>query len=501
VSRRHWLGGMLAALGAAVTVLVVVGLVDPRRGDGRVLPVLLLVLLVVLLPFACSIPASVMRAASGGPDFFQPGTVLAVWYVVYIVVPAIHIIVNLDYVPNWSHPQVPNVPLVTAVLGLGVLGLVSFGIGYRLIPIRIADRGSAFLAQPAEVLGRRLLPVALAILSIGAVFKVMHVRALGGFTVELAANLSPGYREALGLSFGGIPYFLSMLFDAGAILLLFRAVTTRRGWLVALAVFVPALTLAYVMGGKRTAVVPFFLFAVLWYHYLHRRIGVLRGLAIVAFGGLVTSLLLVGRILAPVAIEGGLGAVGDVKEVAQSPGLFFLNSPELNEFDMMAVVIQERDALLRDAGGAVPGLVRYNLQSLTYLIPRAVWREKPVLEDIGNVVYRNVFPGGEAAGFGVGVVGVLYLFGGVAGVGLGMILVGALFRWLYGVCAPAGGRRPAVVFLYAVLFWSLFSFLRYGTFGFVFLDFIQAHLAVTLAILWVGRSAPIADVTVRGATA
>ncbi len=469
--------GAVALLAACLLAGLVVGLGRGPSG-AAILSTVLLLLMLVLVRFCCFLPGE--ASMTGRLDLFQPGAAMAIFYVVYLALPAWHQYANLDFVSNWTHRQVPPEPLVIATFAVALLGLAAFGAGYRAWP-RSTPALPALTSVEPETLARRLGPVIALFLIVGALFKIAHVHAVGGVS-GLFLNLSPTLREALEERFGGIPYFLSTLFDWGALLLLFRAFLLRRGRRLAVGVAIVAAALAFLLSGKRSAVLPFLLFPLVWYHYLRRPITIAQGAWLFAAGAALASTLLFARILGPRVFEGGLASVKGVTEVSASPVTFYLNSPELAIFDMTELVLQDRDRLQQAAGGAVGGAVKYNLLPILYVVPRSVWPDKPTFTDLGQVLYQSIIGGEQNVGFSVGILGGFYLFGGIVGLIVGMAAAGAAFRWAY-----ERRRRlvhdPASVFAYAILFWLCFQYVRFGTLGFTILFFLQTQ-AVGLAVVW-----------------
>lgn len=228
---------------------------------------------------------------------------------------------------------------------------------------------------------------------------------------------------------------------------------------------------------------PFLLFPLLWYHYCIRRIRLMQAVFYIGIGAVLMVLLLFARTVGPHVIATGQLLTTETADVFLTPLEFLLNSPELAVFDMTMLTVQDRESLLHVIGGPLWGGLQYNLLTLAYLVPRFLWPGKPVFTDLGHVYYQFAVGGRDDVGFGVGIVGGLYLFGGFFGVLLGMFLIGVLFRWIYETLQP-WSRAPRSVFLYAVLFWMAFQFLRFGTLGFTLLFFIQFQLVgVVIAFL------------------
>ena len=177
--------------------------------------------------------------------------------------------------------------------------------------------------------------------------------------------------------------------------------------------------------------------------------------------------------------------------MSTTPLAFYFNSPELAIFDMTELAVQDRERLLHAAGGPA-SVVEYNFGPLLYVVPRAVWHDKPTFIDLGQVFYQAIVSGNPNVGFSVGILGGFFLYGGVVAVIVGMFGIGVAFRALY------NGRKrrlrdPASVFIYGTVFWMCFQYLRFGTLGFTLLLFLQTQvpgvvLVWLLSRRWPGRS-------------
>jgi hypothetical protein len=112
-----------------------------------------------------------------------------------------------------------------------------------------------------------------------------------------------------------------------------------------------------------------------------------------------------------------------------------------------------------------------------------------VFEDLGQVMYRLFVDDAEHVGLSVGIIGGLYIFGGLIGLCVGMMVIGVLCRAIYLTLQPYKSN-PARVLMYSMLLWIIFMFLRFGTLGFTIIFVIQKLLigiAVTCLLLYFQR--------------
>lgn len=460
---------------AAIAWVTIPFLSGTATDDGTASWTVLEFLASLVLPIWCCVRARTTDQSSR-VDLFQPGTVFASLFYFYFVIPAFHVWRDLDYQSAWLDPTWPSAPLFQRTFALCLLGLVAFGVGYRFSrPIHHRSPPPTSVT-PFARWPHSATVAAVAMLVIGFPFRLQHLVAIGGLTPNVLLFLSPTYQVESGIQIGGIRTFFETFVDWGALLLLLRAIVTGKQRLLALVLLIVAALLAYVESGKRSAILPFLLYPVVWAHYLKRWVSVRRGLLYLGLGVALMAMLLFMRTLGPLLATGGLTRAVVPAEIALAPVRFYINSPELAVFDMTMLAVQDRAPLLHEIGGRVWGGVQYNLAPAAYIVPRLLWPGKPTYKDLGQVFFQHaVGEAREDVGFSVGIVGGLHLFGGVVGVVAGMIAVGALFRVLYERIRPWSGDARRV-FIYGIVLWMAFLFVRFGTLGFTIMYFIQFQL-------------------------
>jgi hypothetical protein len=102
------------------------------------------------------------------------------------------------------------------------------------------------------------------------------------------------------------------------------------------------------------------------------------------------------------------------------------------------------------------------VRALAMPIPRALWPDKPLVDEAGLV--GRALLGDEYYGLPVGTEGVLYLNFHLPGVLLGMFLVGLIHRRVY-VSFAASLPAPGGIVLYAVALYSMYVFTGIGLFS------------------------------------
>ena len=465
------------------------GLYRGFKGGDQDIITFFLLFISFFLPIMCCINRR-EKDSEYGYDFFQPGIIMVIFFYIYIVTPAIHIWYNLNYNSNWiSIPSDKQAALFNYTLLITNMGIMCFGLGYR------AKIGYIFNSTKSRRLSNSLKRIRwsndsfikliiVVLIGIGLLARIFIISKIWGLLSDILGYLSPSIRATRDIKISGIIYFLSSFLDWGALFLFLRYIVTKKKGYLAILVMLFALVSGYLLGGKRSDVLPFFLFPLVWYHYLRRRINFSLGL-VYALGGLVfMASLMFARSLIAYSFIDPASVKEVISEIKQDPLDVYLNSPELTVFDMTVASIKDRENILENIGGWFSGMWNYNFSTILYLIPRILWIEKPVFEDLGQIMYRLFIGDSKYVGFSLGIFGGLYIFGGLIGVLIGMIAIGVMCRAVYLILQPYKSTS-ASVFIYSILIWIIFMFFRFGTLGFTILFFIQKlSIGTTVGLLW-----------------
>src|SRR5436190_16696897 len=235
--------GLALAAWAALTLVASDLTTDP----GEVWTAALFVIALALPIWCC------FRRPSEGPatlDVLQPGTVLAILFYVYTVIPAFHVWRDLGYHSDWTDPTWPPASLFRFTLVLSLLSLLAFRIGYVWHPRRREPQpGATASVTPVAEWPRAATVLAFVMLAIGLPFVLRHLAALGGLTRNILLFLSPTYSLESGVKIGGVPTFFEGFFNWGALLLLYRAILTKRHKLMSVVIAGVAFILAYLLSG------------------------------------------------------------------------------------------------------------------------------------------------------------------------------------------------------------------------------------------------------------
>ncbi len=430
------------------------------------------------LPFLCCVD-NVRRRESFPVDFFQPGVIVAIFFYLYIWIPAFQLWYFLDYSSNWleffSYDQqnLFNHALISVSLGL-----IGFGIGYK------GKTFSLVKARPFEPLPSRIgekqwrknsfiILLSIVLIIIGMAANLSVFLRLGGFSKNILEYLSPSMFFASEITIPGMLDFFTSFLVWGALLLFYNRLIARKNQVVGFIFVLLVFFVQYVIaGGKRSYIAPLLILPIMWHHYLRKRIGIRRGFVYLGAGFVLMAVLLLFRIVVPLTMVGGSSYEIAASSILQKPIDFYFSTPELAMFDMIMLCIRSQEEILVAAGGWVNGFFDYNISPGLYFIPRMLWADKPVFHDIGQLVYSSFIGPETHVGFAIGIFGVLYLFGGIVGTFVGMVFLGVICKSLYSWLRPFE-MNPAVIFGYSLFIWILFMFLRFGTIGFTILFVTQ----------------------------
>jgi hypothetical protein len=429
--------------------------------------------------------ATLRRRGSVVVDFFAPGSALGLFHAGYILVPAYYLWLSLHYDSNWfavwRSEKAPLFNLTVLVADVGLAGLL---LGYRLG----LGHPSAWQQRHRSSLLMNVLssPAGIVILlTMGALTTYTVAAQLGFDITTVLLGLSVSLRDTTPPLPGYIHAGTSFLMW-GALLAYWRQINSDQKPLIGLVLCASVFIVQYVVfTGKRSYVAPLVVLPAIWSHYRTRWWTGARVLTYtVAMGSLMVFLLMF-RVLAPLYLSSLSIHHKAFVDMTSQPLRSYLDSPDLAMFDVMEACISAPDKVISLGGGWWTTLWQNVVSPVMYVVPRAMWPDKPKFIDLSQVVYLAFFGTADDVGFASGFYGVLYIFGGAAGVLLGSGVLGYVAGRTYNALAPWKGD-PGSVFVYGVTVWVLFSFVRFGTIGFTVLNAAQrlgVGVALSLALV------------------
>jgi len=496
-ARKIYSYRLLAHLGITLTtigifVLGILVFVIPEENQSSLTAPLVLVTVL----FSClSCLSSARPKPSGDIDWFHPSALFLVFFLTYFMFPGVWLWLTHDYRPIWIRPANQPAYLVNVAFILGALSTAMFALGssVRLLPskkvtLKLFNRQSVIRHSEAHI-------VVFLLLIVGFITTMYNILLYGPLNFDILNNLSPSALRALSLNISNVIPVLESGLNWAVLIAIYLYLSQYRmngkkrlgSLLVIGTLLVVVFVLDYVVSAKRSVVIPLILFPVIWYHYLIRRITFPKMLVIGSLIGITIAALLIARIVLPM-ITKGLAPSDYIGKSLSGVIVFYFNSMEWSTFEMFLASITQRSELLTEAGGAISGFIHYSFNTFIIFVPRIIWPGKPSYDDISYVYFHVIWGSNDNVGAAPTIWSTSYLFFGIMGLTVGMFILGWLLKVIYSFIQPYQGRLFGV-FSYAIFFWIVFQFLRFGTIGFTFINFVQTMILGVLVGLFLMRRA------------
>jgi len=379
--------------------------------------------LVALLAAVLAAPI-VWKWARSELDFFEPLTIFCGSALVYWVGKALYIVLRNygveEYFP-WPEERIEylNMALIYATAGTLLMFVGYFGLP---LPKRASAQPNSEIWSGRRVYGFVAIFIVTGILAIGYI-----VYSAGGPLRYLAML------PARGQMFEGKGYlmFLSQWPSAGLLLLYTHFAGRQRVPRSFWAVFALVVLVSASQGGRAAILKPILAMMAVA-HYIRKPI---RGRQLLVAFCIVVLFVLAGNYLRQMGEE------------YQTAGFWdrVYSRGDFDTMDSFMVTLKN-----------VPSVVPYQL-GMTYLavavgpIPRAVFQGKPY--GAAGVYTSRLYPSfwDSHCTFSPGILGELYMNFGGAGILLGMLVYGAVLRWVYALFAPHNrATKPSLVLIYAM---------------------------------------------------
>jgi hypothetical protein len=419
---------------------------------------------------------------SRGLDPFHPGLLFTAFVLIYIGVSSALVWLMHDYGSPWFYLGNHRVSLVNKALCLCILACIFYGLGLRCpVWFNSTKRASVIGMGRKEMDPANIRVIAYLFFFLGFLANAYYLSLFGG--VDLLLYLSPTARRDSEVGVSQLVVIFQYMLAWSAIFFLILMLETKVK-LVPLLLITVAIAILYVASGKRTAIVPVLLIPLIYFHYCVKWLSPTR--AIWYF--MILALMIVLGVLARIALP--LMSLGE--KAADHLGYstmavleFYANSGEFMTFDMFLFTLINTDMITENIGGKLQGFLTYSFATMLVFVPRAIWPGKPEYLDLGNIYYSHIY-GGTEVGFAVTIFSSSYLFFDLVGLTIGMFLFGWIQKIIYEWLRPFDGHASNVLY-YGVVFWMSFQGMRFGTFGFTILVFVQTMLVGTMAIWFIHR--------------
>lgn len=417
-------------------------------------------------------------------DPFHPGSLFFIFYLFYIIFSGLIVWLLNDYSSQWVDLGFNYASFVNQAFILATLGCAFFGLGLRA-PINInygvSIKNIFYDQTKLRYKDLKLITIFLFIVGLLGCLNLLNKYSSAGDNILVF--LSPSARRDADLYISQFEVMMTYCLIWSAIFLSVISFYNKRKILYMIAIFL-MMVLIFIVSAKRSTILPIILIPVIYYHYRIQWLNVSRAVRWTSLAVFVIILFLLIRIFLPATINEAelsldLTNIGEVF-------IFYLSSAELSTFDMFLFSLQKSEELNQLVGGAFNGFLYYTFASLTMIIPRALWQDKPIVEDLGQKYYQYIWDSSESVGYSVTVWGSSFQFFNILGLTLGFFILGWVLKYLYYSIKPYNGFFGDVM-VYGILFWMIFQFLRFGTMGYNTVLFIQTMAIGTLCIFFISR--------------
>lgn len=314
-------------------------------------------------------------------------------------------------------------------------------------------------------------------LVVGFISYYALINSFGGITYYLFNKADTLTATGLDYIYNGINC-ISLVFVMG----LTRFYAQGKGRIITFAFLFPIVLLVGILsGGKAGFLIPF-LYILLAYHYLKKRVKI----------SWIFTFVVVTILAIPF-----FNAYRYADNLAQIISALDKMLTEDNDFLIKQVMgrfygIDSLTIIIRDTPNVMDYQLGATILPLLYAwIPRALWPDKPIISfsKIFGETYLGQFFSGTGTAASVTMLGEVYLNFHIAGMIVGSFLIGLILRAIYEYLIVKNLGAPAV-FIYASLFLYLFVFWEFDIAGFLAGRFIYiAMLAIFVATM--GKSAKI----------
>lgn len=405
-------------------------------------------------------------AAYLGKSLFTAGCIFYGFWIIYFAVPMLDMATRREMEPMLyaAGDDALLASCYAVMLGFSIFSFVYFV--YRS-PIPL-NRNDPQCAVSVAHLPRWFFYCAVIFLVVGSLGKWQVISSFGGLSVDLLLNLSASVRQANDARASAMWVFLASLFDVGLYMLLFYTILIRRNYLLAALLISAGVVLTVVIGGKRIAALGFLVAAATWYIQIQKP--PIRQQLLLVFAALaISTLALLARIAIPTALLGSVEHAAVALDTVTRPVQTVLDSGELGLFEGTNFAFESRSDFLSNHGSGLHLLLHQTLASAVFLIPRVVWPTKPEAFDFSQMFYSLVVGGDRSTGWGIGPIGVGYIWGGWFGVLLTALMAGALARTI-DVRLLASLAGNSILFIVPFILISFFHLLRFGSPGFMLVN-------------------------------
>ena len=434
-------------------------------------------------------------SATGHRELISSYNVVLISFTLYTFMSAALSVVFNDFEFTWAR-NYSGAKYALPILLLCLFSFLTFVFSYRLF-FRLKQRRRNRQIIELPELSSFGYAIALALLAVGLGMKLLVLENIGGVDTALL-RLSGGIKASLGL--GSLDAFtirilyLSTMADAAACWLSLEAMRKHRRTLPFLTLATIVFLFTFALTGKRLfLLVPAFSIVIGYSVYIRPiRISTLPVffVVILAFG--------MGSLFARIFVPANLSYVNiDLQSLDWAQGSllrFYLYSLEFSSFEMITLTVFDSHGILDSLGGYWTALYRANLEPFLYVVPRAVWPDKPpFFMDVSHGITLALEGGGmtkETRGISLTLIGTSWAFGGIVGLLIGTLLLSWVAARSDNFLRLGHKVSSFDIIVFANMVVIVFHLFRQGTIGWVFLIFVASQfsfICATAVIHYVGR--------------
>lgn len=414
-------------------------------------------------------------------------TIVIYTMILYIALSAAIPIFFNDMV-SFFYPQYSGPERFFGTLMVNWLGIVLFVAFYLFITRRRGQDATPH--WPMRVTNPCFPFTAYVFVLSGLAMKALFILRSGGLRAVLVTR-SAGIAQHLGLSQStdqATLYlsFFSMTADAAACWLVLEAMRSRKQVFFHTVLILATLAMTFVVTPKREVLIMPILALLVGFSTYYKPLLLSKAPLFLSGAVFFSMATLAGRIFLPAYAAGvtlfSLSRLDLLRKFA-----IRLLSTDIAFFDATAAGIYGKQAIIMKFGGWWNMLYRPNLEVASYAIPRFLWPGKPDnLVDVSTALLSIIegIPLDKAqGGFGIGLIGTSWLYGGAIGliIGMALLAMAASFvdRFLYKMHSASATR----ILTFAISATMLFHLYRQGTVGWVFINFFQTSATFWLTVI------------------
>lgn len=431
-------------------------------------------------------------SCQGIPQLVSAHGIVLLMIALFLVLPSSTPVFFTKGVLFWA-PEFGGSKNVVFGVWMIVISLASFLASYQIFAPREKRIGSAVIKPTKQ---RSLVMILLVLISLGVLLKLLAVQAGGGMNTTIL-RMSPGVSSNVGISRdpGQLVSQLrsfSVIADISATWLFILSLIHKRWRFISFSVALLVVILSLSTIGKRLVVLWPLIVIVLSISRFWRPITpkfVIFVIPLLLGFGFIT---LMYRIFFPLSLSGSSEAFNlySVPWANGSLWMFYFNSLEFAYFELTLAAIGGRAAIIEMFGGQLELIYRAHIEPFSYIIPRAIWPNKPEQYlDLSHALAALIFWGDLYSirlGVAASLIGTSWLSGGLIGLISAFLFLGLIAgycdRYYYG-SSIVRQHSPFRVILYGLMLAAIFHLFRHGTFGWVFIIVVVQQLGGILSLI------------------